>query len=214
MPITASRTGRAARALAALLLAGSVLAACGGGAEKSADGRLVTGSPRNQATNVPGLYAAGEVDYQYHGANRLGANSLLSSIYGGMVAGPAIASYVKNLGVSSLDLKGAIFEKAKKRSAAQYEALLGMNGKENPYLLHGELAPPVEVGAAPEGDPPGARRPAAQGRVADPAGDRGALVDEGEDLRLGAGPVVELHGQREHQHAADRRVVGVEAAQR
>ncbi len=39
MPITASRTGRAARALAALLLAGSVLAACGGGGEKSADGR-------------------------------------------------------------------------------------------------------------------------------------------------------------------------------
>src|SRR5262249_54659945 len=25
-------------------------------------------------TNVPGLFAAGEVDYQYHGANRLGAN--------------------------------------------------------------------------------------------------------------------------------------------
>ena len=48
-----------------------------------------SGSPRNQATNIPGLYAVGEVDYQYHGANRLGANSLLSCIYGGMVAGPA-----------------------------------------------------------------------------------------------------------------------------
>ena len=38
------------------------------------------GSPRNQATNIPGLYACGEVEYQYHGANRLGANSLLSCI--------------------------------------------------------------------------------------------------------------------------------------
>src|SRR5215468_2361301 len=40
-------------------------------------------------TNVPGLFAAGEADYQYHGANRLGANSLLSCVYGGFVAGPA-----------------------------------------------------------------------------------------------------------------------------
>src|SRR5271154_2422680 len=37
----------------------------------------------NQATNVPGIYAAGEAEYQYHGANRLGANSLVSCIYGG-----------------------------------------------------------------------------------------------------------------------------------
>ena len=53
--------------------------------ERSADGSLVMGSPRNQATNIPGLYAVGEADYQYHGANRLGANSLLSCIWGGMV---------------------------------------------------------------------------------------------------------------------------------
>ena len=35
----------------------------------------------NHMTNIPGLYAVGECDYQYHGANRLGANSLLSCIY-------------------------------------------------------------------------------------------------------------------------------------
>ena len=34
-----------------------------------------------QATNIPGIYAAGECEYQYHGANRLGANSLVSCIY-------------------------------------------------------------------------------------------------------------------------------------
>ena len=39
--------------------------------ERSADGALVVGSPRNQATNIEGLYACGEVDYQYHGANRV-----------------------------------------------------------------------------------------------------------------------------------------------
>ena len=32
----------------------------------------------NQMTNIPGVYAAGEADYSIHGANRLGANSLLS----------------------------------------------------------------------------------------------------------------------------------------
>lgn len=108
--------------------------------EKSSDGKLVVGSPRNQATNIQGLYAAGEVDYQYHGANRLGANSLLSCIYGGLVAGPAIATYFKNLPNSSFDLKSSVFEKAAKRERERYDAILGMTGKENPYLLHNELS--------------------------------------------------------------------------
>ncbi|MBX3199827.1 MAG: succinate dehydrogenase flavoprotein subunit [Labilithrix sp.] len=108
--------------------------------EKSADGKLVPGSPRNQATNIQGLYAAGEVDYQYHGANRLGANSLLSCIYGGMVAGPAIASYVKGLPNSSFDLKASVFDKAEKRERERYDASLAMDGKENPYVLHNELS--------------------------------------------------------------------------
>ena len=37
-------------------------------------------------TNLPGLYAAGECACQYHGANRLGGNSLLGAIYGGETA--------------------------------------------------------------------------------------------------------------------------------
>ena len=108
--------------------------------EKSADGKLVMGSPRNQATNIPGLYAAGEVEYQYHGANRLGANSLLSCIYGGLVAGPAIATYVQNQTRSSFDLKSSVFDKAAKREQEKYDAILKMTGKENPYRLHGELS--------------------------------------------------------------------------
>src|SRR6267143_968014 len=51
----------------------------------------------DQATNVPGIYAAGECEYQYHGANRLGANSLVSCIFGGGIAGPAAVKYAKNL---------------------------------------------------------------------------------------------------------------------
>jgi len=108
--------------------------------EKSADGRLVMGSPRNQATNIPGCYAAGEADYGYHGANRLGANSLLSCIYAGLVTGPAIATYVKNLGKSALDVKSSVFDKAVAREKAKYDAILAMTGPENPYKLHEELA--------------------------------------------------------------------------
>jgi succinate dehydrogenase / fumarate reductase, flavoprotein subunit len=108
--------------------------------ERSADGKLVVGSPRNHATNLEGLYAAGEVEYQYHGANRLGANSLLSCIYGGMVTGPAIATYVKNLKSSAFDAKSSVFDKAAKREQESYDAVLKMDGKENPYKLHGELA--------------------------------------------------------------------------
>ncbi len=37
-------------------------------------------------TNIENLYAAGECSDQYHGANRLGANSMLGALYGGFVA--------------------------------------------------------------------------------------------------------------------------------
>src|SRR3984885_5577359 len=51
----------------------------------------------NQATNLPGVYAAGECEYQYHGANRLGANSLVSCIFGGGIAGTAAVRYARSL---------------------------------------------------------------------------------------------------------------------
>src|SRR6185436_13278337 len=54
-------------------------------------------------TNIPGLFAVGEVDYQYHGANRLGANSLISCLYGGMVCGPKMVAWANGGGGKSLD---------------------------------------------------------------------------------------------------------------
>jgi succinate dehydrogenase / fumarate reductase flavoprotein subunit len=107
--------------------------------ERSSSGSLVVGSPKNHATNIPGLYAAGECEYQYHGANRLGANSLLSCIYGGMVTGPALAAYRNNLGKSSWDLPSSLFDKAEKREQKKYDAVLAMDGDENAYEIHAEL---------------------------------------------------------------------------
>jgi len=108
--------------------------------ERHASGSVVVGSPRNQATSIPGLYATGEVDYQYHGANRLGANSLLSCLWGGMITGPAIATYRKNLARSAWDFPSSFFERAEKREQKKYDAILAMDGDENPYALHEELA--------------------------------------------------------------------------
>ena len=46
-------------------------------------------------TNLPGLYAAGECCCQYHGANRLGGNSMLGAICGGMTAAEDILASAK-----------------------------------------------------------------------------------------------------------------------
>ena len=51
----------------------------------------------DQMTNIKGLFAAGECDFSQHGGNRLGANSLLSAIYGGTVAGLTLSNMLKML---------------------------------------------------------------------------------------------------------------------
>jgi succinate dehydrogenase / fumarate reductase, flavoprotein subunit len=99
----------------------------------------VVGSPVNQATNLPGLFASGEADHAYHGANRLGANSLLSCIYGGMIGGPAMLSYAKNRSPSATAASSRVFESAKKEWVERFDRIRKMDGPENPYLLAREL---------------------------------------------------------------------------
>ncbi|MFC0333119.1 succinate dehydrogenase flavoprotein subunit [Paenibacillus sepulcri] len=93
----------------------------------------------NQMTNIPGLFACGECEYQYHGANRLGANSLLSAIYGGMITGPKVVEYIKGLKKSADDISSTVYDREKKRQTDKYEGILAMNGTENAYVLHKEL---------------------------------------------------------------------------
>jgi succinate dehydrogenase / fumarate reductase, flavoprotein subunit len=93
----------------------------------------------NQMTNIPGLFAAGECEYQYHGANRLGANSLLSAIYGGMVAGPKAVEYIKGLSKSCEDVSSTVYDRAIAQHQSKYDRILKMDGKENAYVLHKEL---------------------------------------------------------------------------
>ncbi|BFH12205.1 succinate dehydrogenase flavoprotein subunit [Paenibacillus melissococcoides] len=93
----------------------------------------------NQMTNIKGLFAAGECEYQYHGANRLGANSLLSAIFGGMVAGPKAVEYIRGLDKSVEDVSSSLFDREVKLRADRYDNLLKMDGSENAYVLHKEL---------------------------------------------------------------------------
>ncbi|RYL94641.1 succinate dehydrogenase flavoprotein subunit [Sporolactobacillus sp. THM19-2] len=93
----------------------------------------------NQMTNIKGLFACGECDYQYHGANRLGANSLLSALYGGMVAGPNAVSYISGLEKSGDDVPSYIFDDALMQEKEKYKEIISLDGTENAYALHQEL---------------------------------------------------------------------------
>ena len=107
--------------------------------EKTPDGLLDRKSPRVHMTNIPGMFAVGEVEYQYHGANRLGANSLVSCIFAGMVAGPAMVQYAKNLKGSAEDQSSAVYDSAVKKWQSQFASIQAMQGAENPFKLHQEL---------------------------------------------------------------------------
>jgi succinate dehydrogenase / fumarate reductase, flavoprotein subunit len=93
----------------------------------------------DQATSVPGIYAAGECEYQYHGANRLGANSLVSCIFGGGLAGPAAVKYAKNLQAGAESTASSVFDREKKRQEEKNQALLTQDGSENPITIWREL---------------------------------------------------------------------------
>jgi succinate dehydrogenase / fumarate reductase flavoprotein subunit len=93
----------------------------------------------DQATSVPGIYAAGECEYQYHGANRLGANSLVSCIFGGGLAGSAAVKYAKNLEKGADSAAPAVFEAEKKRQEEKNQKLLSQDGSENPVTIWREL---------------------------------------------------------------------------
>src|ERR1700689_4476305 len=94
----------------------------------------------NQATNIAGVYAAGECEYQYHGANRLGANSLVSCIYGGGIAGSRGGGYARNLESGCENTSPAVYERERVRQQDISDALLNQHtGTENPLTIWREM---------------------------------------------------------------------------
>jgi succinate dehydrogenase / fumarate reductase flavoprotein subunit len=101
---------------------------------------LVLGSPRNQHTNIEGLFVIGEADYQYHGANRLGANSLLSCIFSGLIVAPTVKNWLTSLPYAPVAAQPeGLFSAAEAEHQARMDSLIDGGGKENAYELHQEL---------------------------------------------------------------------------
>jgi succinate dehydrogenase / fumarate reductase flavoprotein subunit len=92
----------------------------------------------DQRTNIPGLLAAGECDYSIHGANRLGANSLVSCVFGGFVAAPAAIQYATGVERNGSNGSGVYDQELKKQQEIN-DALIKQSGNENQYVLHQEM---------------------------------------------------------------------------
>ena len=91
-----------------------------------------------QMTNISGCFGAGKAEYQYHGANRLGAHSLLSCIFGGLISAHEINRYIGDLQKHEVDQK--IYDDALKEEENFKNDLFSRNGSENVFQLHDELA--------------------------------------------------------------------------
>lgn len=85
----------------------------------------------NHETTIPGLFAAGECDHLYHGANRLGANSLLSAIHSGMRTGICAADSARSARMAGEACARAEVDSRRK----EFDALLALDGGENPYRM-------------------------------------------------------------------------------
>ncbi len=118
-------------------------------AEKPDHKGMIEGDPKNMMTNIPGLYAFGEVNYQYHGANRLGANALLSCIFDGLFCAPSVVNFIKNeVKTTAAELPEAMFKTVVDAEQAKMKKLTDSAGGagggasdalHNPYAMHREL---------------------------------------------------------------------------
>lgn len=103
-------------------------------------GAMARVSPRNHATSITGLFAAGECDFAYHGANRLGANSLLSASFSGRVAGESAVAFLKGRkGKSANGVPSSVLDAERKRQEDINHAIGASRGGENAFTLHREL---------------------------------------------------------------------------
>src|SRR6202022_530393 len=92
-------------------------------------------------TNVPGLYAVGEANFADHGANRLGANSLLQACVDGYFIAPAtIPNYLHNeIKSGPVDVNHPAFAAAEKMALGQLQRLLAIQGNRPADYFHKAL---------------------------------------------------------------------------
>lgn len=92
-------------------------------------------------TTIPGLYALGECNFSDHGANRLGANSLLqASIDGYFILPNTINSYLADqLRQTSISTEHEAFERAEREVEAHIDRILAIQGQRTADDFHREL---------------------------------------------------------------------------
>jgi len=106
--------------------------------EKEDHKGMVLGAPGNMMTDIPGLYAFGEVNYQYHGGTRLGANALLNCIFDGLFCGLSVVNYARDE-VKDRGLDDSLANKVVQQETDKQQKLLDSTGDTNPYDIHRRL---------------------------------------------------------------------------
>ncbi len=95
----------------------------------------------NLMTTIPGLYAVGESNFSDHGANRLGASSLMQCSGDGYFILPyTITDYLADdIRTPRIQTNLPEFEKAEKEAKDRINKLLSINGKETATSFHKRL---------------------------------------------------------------------------
>lgn len=93
----------------------------------------IRSTPEECATNIAGLYAAGECACGLHGANRLGGNSLTDLVVFGKRAGEYASEYARAAAAP------AVADGAMQSAVEEMLRPLTGNGNENPFKLHREI---------------------------------------------------------------------------
>ncbi len=117
---------------------------------------MLLGAPTNMMTNIEGLYAFGEVNFAFHGANRLGANALLSCIFDGLFSGVSVANYLDNGTPSTApaeSISAGVFEQAVAAEDAKLKAIFETatggeaSDETNPYIIGREMGEEMTAAA-------------------------------------------------------------------